>query len=161
MTTRDNEEIPKCIKKLLRWLGAMRRNNAVAERAYKLVLDILKSGESRIQVDITNLLAEDEADIEGGNSFQAFPGVIDPSDPGDAFATGQWQPDFYDPPGFAPMSDTYLWPDQFPMSSMYGNPFLTNFDQGNPISLTMDEIWRNTDDASSEYPPSHQQQPLQ
>ena len=72
MTKPGNKEILKCIKKLLCWLRAMRLNNPVAERAYKLIVDILKSGESYVQDDITDLLAEDEADIDRGPLFSTY-----------------------------------------------------------------------------------------
>ncbi|KAF2186136.1 hypothetical protein K469DRAFT_631511 [Zopfia rhizophila CBS 207.26] len=159
MTTRDSEDIPKCIKKLVRWLRSMRINNAVAERAYKVVMDILKSGEPRVQTGITDLLADDEADIDRGHLFQAYPVSTHPFDPVNVSVQSEWQADYYRDPSTATfdlMPGLYFLPDQFQMPSAYGNPFLTYFDQPNPISLTMDELWRN-EEASPEYSQNQQQ----
>ncbi|KAF2703841.1 hypothetical protein K504DRAFT_507750 [Pleomassaria siparia CBS 279.74] len=150
LNTRDNEDVPKCIKKLLRWLRAMRNNNPVAGRAYKLIVNILKSGETRVQADITDLLAEDEADIDRGHLFQTYPVPLNPSNPnptptGGFASSAQWQQNYYDP-AFVPLPDPYFLMDQFQMPSSYGNPFLTNFDQGNPINLNVDDLWRNEGD---------------
>lgn len=153
MTKPGNKEIPKCIKKLLRWLQAMRPNNPVAERAYKLIVNILKSGESHVQDDITDLLAEDEADIDRGPSFSTYPSATLSPEFLNVFAPGQWQPFPYDTTVF-PMPDPHFLPEQFQMPITYGNPFLTNFDQQNPFSITIDVLWRNAGEDSVQYPPS-------
>jgi hypothetical protein len=154
MTTQNNKDIPKSIKKLVRWLRSLRRDNGVADRAYKVVIEILKSGKLRVQDDITDILAEDEADLDRRYLLQTYPVLTHASDSGNAFARGVWQTDFYpDPPSnFDPMPDPYFLPDQFQISEVYGNPFLTNFDQSNPFSLAMDELLMDEGDTSLQYP---------
>jgi hypothetical protein len=168
MSKHGNNEIPKNIKKLLRWLRVMRTENPVADRAYKLVINILKSGESQVQEDITDLLAEDEANIDRGNLFARYAGEMAPpssmplSNTGEAnvFAAGDWQSNYWTGDQFDNgMPDPFFLPEQFQMPLTFGNPFATNFDQGNPISMGigLDEMWSRsgagTGDAAEEFSP--------
>jgi hypothetical protein len=54
MTTQDNEDIPKCIKKLIWWLRSMRSDNGVADLAYKVVIDILKTDLNTVSEGMRN-----------------------------------------------------------------------------------------------------------
>ena len=159
MTTQDSKDIPKSIKKLVRWLRSMRRDNGVADRAYNVIIEILKSKKLRVQDNTTDILAEDEEDIEGGYLLQTYPVSTHASDSGNAVARGEWQADYYPNPtgNFDPMPDPYFLPDQFQMSEVYGNPFLTNFDQSNPFSLTMDELLMDEGEVSLQYSQSQGQ----
>ena len=174
MTKHGNKQIPKSIKKLLHWLRAMRTQNLVAGRAYKLVVDILKSGESRVQGNIADLLPEDEVDIDRGYLMSDYHGDGDaalptntftsmPMTTGDGeenvFAPGNWQQgnwqqwigDQFE----TGMSDPFFLPEPVQMQFTYGNPFMTNFDQQNPISMStgMEELWSGTGGASEEFSP--------
>jgi hypothetical protein len=57
--THNVSEISGSVHKLVRLLLAMSASNPVAERAYKVVVNIIKSGAPRVQVDIADILAED------------------------------------------------------------------------------------------------------
>jgi len=53
------------------------------------------------------------------------------------------------------MSDPFFLPEPVQMQFTYGNPFMTNFDQQNPISMStgMEELWSGTGGASEEFSP--------
>jgi hypothetical protein len=153
MTTENSKDITKSIKKLVRWLRSMRRDNGVADRAYKVVIDILKSGELRAQDNITSILAEDETDIGDGDLLQTYPVSTHASDAENAVTRGEWQADHYSNPtgNFDPMPDPFFLPDEFQMPEVYGNPFLMNFDQSNPFSLTMEEMLMDEGEVSMQH----------
>lgn len=161
MTKRDNEDIPKCIKRLVRWLRSMRRVDGVASRAYKVVIGILKNGELREQDDIVGILAEDDADTDRGHMLRTYQETTQAPTSENTFARDEWQAqsDYYPPPNdnFAQMPDPFFLPDQFQVPQGYGNPFLTNFDQSNPFSLNMDDLMMVDGDASLQYPQLQEQ----
>jgi hypothetical protein len=60
------------------------------------------------------------------------------------FAQGDWQSNYWTGDQFdSGMPDPFFLPEQFQMPVTYGNPFSTNFDQSNPISMGMgfDDLW--------------------
>ncbi|CAI6335861.1 unnamed protein product [Periconia digitata] len=57
----DMSETISAMKKLVRWLRALRGNNGMARRAYTIVLDLLRKMASNTQLDISDLLLEDSA----------------------------------------------------------------------------------------------------
>jgi hypothetical protein len=61
---RHDEEITKSTKKLVRWLQHMRGSNAVAERAYSVAIDIIKTGAPRVTVDISDILEEEHSHLD-------------------------------------------------------------------------------------------------
>lgn len=140
----------------------MRARNPVAGRAYKLVVDILKSGESHVEEDMADLLPTDEADIDHGYLMSGYRGDGDMALPTNIstsidmtagereenlFAPGNWQQENWQQwtanQFDTGIPDPYFLPEQFPMQFTYGNPFMTNFDQQNPISMGMgmEELW--------------------
>ena len=153
MTTENSKDITKSLKKLVQWLRSMRRDNSVADRAYKVVIDILKSGQLRVQDSISSILAEDEADIDHGDMLQTYPVPTHVSDTGNAVTRGGWQVDYYpNPTGNSdPIPDPFFLPDEFQMPEVYGNPFLMNFDQSNPFSLTMEELLMDEGEVSTQH----------
>lgn len=127
----------------------MRSDNGVADRAYKVVINILKSGKLRVQDHTANILSEDEAGIDHGHLFQAYLASTHATDSRNAFARGEWQAEYYpDPTGnFDPIPDAYFLPDQFQMPEVYDNLFLTDFDQPNPF-FSMDGLLMDEGEAS-------------
>lgn len=127
------ENISTPLKKLVRWLRAMRYQDVVARRAYKVVFDILKTSAHRNQFDISDLLAEDETE----SSF--LPDIVNSE-----FHPTSWQgqdptPSYVDPAIMAvdpllqlpndPMEyqPTFLL-DNYQTPPLYGNPYATPFD---------------------------------
>jgi len=175
-------ELTTYVKKLVRWLYAMRNGNPVAERALQVVLDIMKSS-AHFRSEFLDMLA-----AEGfPQSQQSSPSVM-----GTNFSLlhqePQFQPAEWDPlewenadlglkshinnayfeipfmasaatssistgeqlqsqPSTAFPLDIFSEQDFFPPSreqmhmpsSVYGNPFLTSFDEPNPIYSTRDD----------------------
>ena len=131
----------------------MRSNNALADRAYKIVADILTTGNARFQADVVGLLAEDV--VVSGKSRFAQPYTQQ----SDAFSVANWQQDvtnpapaagsstqFFDPTSASDnfVSDQYAFDTNYQMPFVYGNPFITTFDQVNPLSQTVgmdSSIW--------------------
>ncbi|KAH8707634.1 hypothetical protein GQ44DRAFT_731664 [Phaeosphaeriaceae sp. PMI808] len=56
---KNGNEVTQFVKKLIRWLRAMRESNAMARRAYPMILEILRSVAPRVNADISDLLNED------------------------------------------------------------------------------------------------------
>lgn len=148
MTHSDNS-ILASTRKLVRWLQFMSTSNAIAQRAYRMIVEVLRAGASRLQVDISDIVAEGEA-CQG----HALPHSKEPPlGHKDGFLHDDWElPSFDDPAtaagygtqnpnawqqqpgqdlrGFQP--DQYFMPDP-QMPSMFGNPFFTSFDLSNPL----------------------------
>lgn len=57
----DSEQILLSVKKLIRWLRAIKESDQIAKRAYTLAFGILRKLAPRIKADISNLLKEDVA----------------------------------------------------------------------------------------------------
>ncbi|KAF2134944.1 hypothetical protein P153DRAFT_362657 [Dothidotthia symphoricarpi CBS 119687] len=69
----NNAEIFACVKKLIRWLRAMRSNDAVAGRAYDVVWKILKNCAPDLQARANELLADDsESDSDSDNEDEKY-----------------------------------------------------------------------------------------
>ncbi|KAF2175302.1 hypothetical protein K469DRAFT_69847 [Zopfia rhizophila CBS 207.26] len=177
---KNGKEVTPFIKKLIRWLRAMRESNAMAKRAYPMALGILRSVAPRVNADISDLLNEDVAIIEDPLSFldgdistmgqlfaeqDKYPGnypQVDCDGLADSF------PDFLGTqqddttiPGFVDTTGTYqqlIFPNAPQLSTIYGNPFLTSYDQQNPILMNSDEFYYEHPDASMPTYP-HQQPP--
>lgn len=145
------------INKLVRWLKSISISNAVAERAYKVVIDIIRAGAPRMRIDISDVLAVEEAGIDHGHSSQAYStssNTTSSPHPKNSFPQSE--------SGMAPFSDPSITanfgtqfpttleeqppahafeeskPDQFFMldadlkiPSVFCNPFTTSLDQSN------------------------------
>ncbi|KAF2653941.1 hypothetical protein K491DRAFT_495193 [Lophiostoma macrostomum CBS 122681] len=88
---RDSHDIIPALKKLLRWLRAMRNNNAMAIRAYDVSFRLLQRVATHVDLDISDLLRE-HTDIETPTS----PALSRPRQAG-AAARSQPNPQTHDP----------------------------------------------------------------
>jgi len=153
----DGKEILASVKKLIRWLKAMAKNNPIAERAYTVAFGMLHRVALQFNADISDLVREDTArtnhpvasDFENqfaagsnGHRFQSSAGE-------DGQTLGEQElgaNSFYDSPtGHTSMfeipatqpqdnplmagnySQTY-----YQLDPVFGNPFATVYDEGNP-----------------------------
>jgi hypothetical protein len=124
-TTQNGEELSESIEKLVRWLRFMSSRNAVAERAYNVVMDIIiKSGAPRVQIDKSEPVVE-------GQAIPPFNYPTATTNAGTQSATsfeeeqlaqgsGELQPDQY-----------FMLDPALQMPSVFGTPFMTDFDQCN------------------------------
>lgn len=143
--------------KLVRWLQTISSSNAVARRAFNIVIDIIETGAPQLRTDISEILAKQEARQD--HNFQAnqwLRSVDLPSYPGDTFPrTDRHISSSNNPAATAAFGTQYpntLWEQQQPQGfqgfqsyqypmlesdsqvpSMFGNPFFTNFDLSNPL----------------------------
>lgn len=155
-TNTDAISVVPSIRKLMRWLQAMKNNDPVAARAYEVVWRILKACALILQADANEILA-----LDGDEASQANP-LQHPQDTFTEQATTYWQqPDFFHNPmvgsgtldpssirqqPFEPLSDYQ--PNMYASSSAnqnsapmpFGNPFFTNFDQIVPVA-NMQDLW--------------------
>lgn len=150
----------EAIKKLLRWLRAMRLSDPVASRAYDVVRKILKNCAPSIQSRANELLAlhEDPGPLAWANHGLKGPFDSDhlasPSFGGDMYGPSH-RPDAVagssfersqgvdDLPGFPDDMNAYFPTDHHIPSMTFGTPFYTNFDQGAPV-MHMQDLWGNT-----------------
>jgi hypothetical protein len=109
--THNGEELSKSIEKLVRWLKFMSVSNAVAGRAYNVIIDILMTGAPEIQIGISDIFAEEEAGIYRSHSFQTsrMPGnTTFPSRPGSSFPQGEWEIPYFNYPTATANFDTHF-----------------------------------------------------
>jgi hypothetical protein len=160
-------EILWCIKKLLKWLRCLMPENPVAERANKVVLDILKGCPEGMRRDFSDILADEfsesfrnHPDSPTQNSFYDW--NLDPQSRLSATMhpnmsmlphiqylgsiENQGVEGAYDSNGSgesnAESGDKWWSGDLgFQLPSTYGNPFQTTFDQVNPLSTSLDELY--------------------
>jgi hypothetical protein len=157
LKTQNNEEVSKCIKKFVRWLQCMRNDNDIAGKAYKVVNDILKSGKLPIEDNIDTILAEDGPDMDGEHPYTSYPASTQGFDPGPAFTQAEQHAQYYPylTGSFDAMLDPYFLLDQFQMSEVYENMFMTSFDQPNPLFPAMEDILMGEDEAAMQNPHPH------
>lgn len=172
----EKADILACIKKMIRWLRAMKANDPVAARAHDVVYKILNTCAPVLREQVKELVDDD-------NNWTSQPAR--PARSG-ASSTFQSQSTSWDTPsgtGFSeemppnyppPLSHDHLvdpllqYPllTQQPTPSAFGNPFFTSFDQGVPI-VEMQQLWwhsapfSNLDWDASEMHLSQQQQLMQ
>lgn len=153
--------IQASIRKLVRWLQSIGVSNGVSQRAYTMIIDIINAGASQLRVDISDIVAEGEADRgqdQGqDHSFQTYPwpqGTELPPQYEDSFPRDGWEmPSLGNPPAIADFGiqhPTAAWgqqslqdsigfqPGQYfmpdpQMPSIFGNPFFTSFDFSNSM----------------------------
>lgn len=142
-------QISDSVRKLVRLLQAMSVSNAVAERAYKVVINIIKSGAPRVQVDISDTLAEDsrraQSRMSSNTTIPARPKATPPPRDDDeesyfpeisAKATSL---DTARPTSSGPeepeggvdefqIEEFIAWDVDQNMPSLFGNPFSTEYD---------------------------------
>lgn len=142
----DKADILSCIKKLMRWLRAMRTNDPVASRAHDVVYKIFNTSASSLRDQVSELVDDDhtqppQAQPSERHEEFAFPTQPEPWDmpiyPED---TSQTLP----PPFLNEQFSNPIYP--FPVQNdpsiafSFGNPFMTTFDQNPPI-VDMQNLW--------------------
>ncbi|KAH7108881.1 fungal-specific transcription factor domain-containing protein [Dendryphion nanum] len=161
----DGKEILPSIKKLIRWLSTMAKNNEVAGRAYTMALRVLQGLAPRLNADISDLIWEDAARSKDSETFdfedqftagehgRAYPFSAG-ADAGAFGGEGMRASDFYNnQTGYASMFGIPARQPQaipsflgslggggellsdFPgLDPMFGNPFVTGYDEENPVT---------------------------
>jgi hypothetical protein len=149
------------IKKLIRWLRAMQKNDLVAARAYEVLWRILKACAPALQAQAADILAMDVEESEQENPEQQYPQDMFPEQ---ATSTADWQQrGFFQnstissetfnsnslrqqpfEPSPKHQSDPYAAPPTaYNAATMpFGNPFFTNFDQVVPVAEVQD-LWQS------------------
>jgi hypothetical protein len=147
---KDYPTMTKSIKKLVRWLRAMKYNDSVASQAYKVVVKIIRASSPTLRAQADDLLAlhddfppqpepyqhanagYDPHQWEAGGQYRDSAGPSAPA-PFQQQSIDPWLDYQQDPYLDAPMDA-----DLTPMS--FSNPFLTNFDEAAPM-LSMQDLW--------------------
>jgi hypothetical protein len=160
LKTQNNDDVSKSIKKLVRWLQCMRSDNDIADQAYKVVTDILKSGKLPVEDNIDSMIVEDEPDLDREQPYPSYPTSTQGLDAEIAFTQAEQHTDYYPGPvgNFDALSDPYFSLDQFQMPEIYENLFMTSFDQPNPLFPTMEDILMGEDEAAMQHPYPHEQE---
>lgn len=154
----DKADLMGCVKKMIRWLRAMKANDPVAKRAYNVVWKILKSYAPSLAHQANELLNEDVEPPHQDQTNRYLPESFEQAQ------SGPWQPAVFanssvGPPavfdsnflqqqptdslsghGYAP--DPYFTMEQMQMPTTFGNPFFTTFDQSVPF-VNMQDLWFN------------------
>lgn len=131
----ERDDILTCIKKMIRWLRAMKVSDPVAARAHDVVYKILNTCAPALREQVKELIADDT----GWTSRPAKPTRSAPQS-----ASWEEMPPNFPPPlsqdHFMDPLLPYPLPEQQPTSFAFGNPFMTNFDQGVPL-VDMQQLW--------------------
>lgn len=72
----NGTSISTCLKKLIRWLRAMRVNDAVTRRAYEVIVGILRKSGRQLQASASELLHDDEPFVGDSRGFSTRPAEI-------------------------------------------------------------------------------------
>ncbi|KAI4659229.1 uncharacterized protein J4E78_005655 [Alternaria triticimaculans] len=131
----ERDDILTCIKKMIRWLRAMKVSDPVAARAHDVVYKILNTCAPALREQVKELIADDT----GWTSRPAKPTRSAPQ----STSWEEMPPNFPPPLSQDHFMDPllpYPLPEQQPTSFAFGNPFMTNFDQGVPL-VDMQQLW--------------------
>ena len=144
------------IRKLIRWLRAMRHNDPVAARAYHVNKEIVKRCAPALQSQADELLALYEEGTPEPDAYQhhhmpynAWQTAQVPRDnfqlhSMDTGSTFDSRPSQYYPldhlPAHEDNFDPFYLPDEPTIPMPFGNPFFTDFDHGVP-SVNMQGLW--------------------
>jgi hypothetical protein len=126
-TTQNSEELSESIAKLVRWLRFMSSRNTVADRAYKVVMDMIKTGVPEVRIDISDVMVEEQA--RPSSNYHTATTNVDTQSPtifGEQQliqAYGEFEPDQH-----------FMLDPGLQMPSIFGTPFTTNFDQFNLLN---------------------------
>ncbi|KAI4622305.1 hypothetical protein J4E83_005047 [Alternaria metachromatica] len=146
----EREDIMGCIKKMIRWLRAMKANDPVAARAHDVVYKILNTCAPALREQVKELIADDTewtsqpaqpARSARPSTFTSQSTSWDAT--GAAGYSQELPPNFPPPLSEAHFMDpllSYPMPAQQPTSFAFGNPFMTSFDQGVPL-IDMQQLW--------------------
>ncbi|RMZ69507.1 fungal specific transcription factor domain-containing [Pyrenophora seminiperda CCB06] len=135
----EKADIITCIKKMMRWLRAMQVSDPVAARAYGVVYKILNTCAPALRAQVKELIADDQ-DQGHQSSYprnSMLPSQSELWNASDDTGFSQEASQSFVPP---PLQQQYmdpLYPSHVPefqsTSFAFGNPFVTNFDQGMPL----------------------------
>lgn len=147
------DDIIACIKKMIRWLHVMKFRDPVSARAHAVVYKILNTCAPALREQVKELVADD---------VDWIPQPTQPARPARSKGSSKLNPqsdswnasggtDFPQemPPNFPPplSQDQFLDPLlQYPLPTaqstpfVFGNPFMTPFDQGVPI-VDLQQLW--------------------
>ena len=151
-----HSDVSPYIKKLIRWLRAMRHNDSVVARAYEVVCKILRSCALPSQAKANELLADDFEVTLQAQPFQYFLDLSEQEQTGQlpqtdsignsaanptALDSNLFQEQLLDPfLAYQPASTPYPKPGQIRVLIPFGTPFVMSADQGAP-ALNMQHLW--------------------
>jgi len=146
----ERDDILTCIKKMIRWLRAMKVSDPVAARAHDVVYKILNTCAPALREQVKELIADDTGwtsqptqPTRSGGPSKYTPQSTSWNAPGVADYSEEMPPNFPPPLSQDHFMDPllpYPLPEQQPTSFAFGNPFMTNFDQGVPL-VDMQQLW--------------------
>jgi hypothetical protein len=123
-TTQESEELSKSIDKLVRWLWSMSPGNSVAERAYEVVMDIIRTRVPRARTKKSNILAEEQA-----RSSYNYPTAIPNVETQSTTTLRKKQP--IQASGDFQLDQDFMLDPALQMSPSFCTPFITDLDQFN------------------------------
>ncbi|KAF2022094.1 hypothetical protein BU24DRAFT_417747 [Aaosphaeria arxii CBS 175.79] len=156
------KEIIKPLRKLLQWLRAMRATNTMAEKAHGISVTLLKRLESRIDVDITDMIEDVQkspartssisTDRAEGSENMPMPNASDSGDreryhsntrhtlePTSEFLFED-QIAFLGPNESETSASSDYFVRSFPQNTAFTNLFVTVYDEQNPFPFTEGEF---------------------
>ncbi|CAN9184411.1 unnamed protein product [Alternaria alternata] len=157
MNTESSEpSMVASIRKLIRWLSAMRHNDPVAARAHHVVKEILERFAPALQSQADELLGLYEEETAGLDAHQHHHipynaqqtaevsqenFCLNPVDTSSTFDS--WTSQYYpldNLPEHQDSLDPFYLPDEPTVPMSFGNPFFTNFDHGSSF-VDMQSLW--------------------
>ncbi|KAI1529248.1 hypothetical protein PtrSN001C_009138 [Pyrenophora tritici-repentis] len=134
----EKADIITSIKKMIRWLRAMRVNDPVASRAYDVVYKILNTCAPALREQVKELVADDQDQAPQpphsahlrNSTLRSQPDLWNTPDVTDFLqeaSQGLALPPFQQQ--FAGPLYPYHWSEHQSTSFAFGNPFVTSFDQ--------------------------------
>jgi hypothetical protein len=137
-TTYNGEKLSKSTEKLVKWLRFMSSRNAVAERAYNVVMGIIvKTGATHVQTDKSE-------SAEGEHPTSPFSNPIVATGTGARSATSL---ELVHGSGESPPDQSFMLDPALQMPPIFGSPFITDFDQFNLFHNTLfSEVHPNRQD---------------
>jgi hypothetical protein len=121
-TNQNGEELSENIEKLVRWLRFMSSRSVVAERAYKVVLGIMKTDAARVHTDKSELVARGQV-IPPSN----YPTAT--TNTGTQSATSVEEEQLEQESEISELDQYFMLDPALQMPSVFGNPFNSDFDQ--------------------------------
>ncbi|CAN9203701.1 unnamed protein product [Alternaria alternata] len=147
------------VRKLIRWLSAMRHNDPVAARAHHVIKEILERFAPALQSQADELLDLYEEETAGLDAYQhhhipynaqqtaEVPQENFCLNPVDTSSTFDSWPSQYYPldnlPEHQDSLDPFYLPDEPTVPMSFGNPFFTNFNHDSPF-VDMQSLWNQS-----------------
>ncbi|KAG9186065.1 hypothetical protein G6011_02621 [Alternaria panax] len=146
----EKADIIACIKKMIRWLHAMKVNDPVAARAHDVIYKILNTCAPALREQVKELVADDidwvsqpSHPSRSGASSTANPQSASWNAPGSSVYSQEMPPNYPPPLSHDHFMDPllpYAVPGSQPMPYAFGNPFTTSIDQRVPM-VDMQHLW--------------------